>query len=169
MEDYDSTADTLEHIIQVYRNINRFCFELTVRGECHDLSKLRSPEKEIFDEFTPKLKDVEYGSEEYYNILKKMKSAVKHHQRNNRHHPEFYGDYGVEGMTLIDIVEMFCDWKASSMRSKDGNIMKSIDIGEKRHNIPPVLVRIFKNTAIALWPHTAKQDREFEILPNSEE
>lgn len=30
-------------------------------------------------------------------------------------------------MNLIDIVEMFCDWKAASERQLDGNLLKSIE------------------------------------------
>lgn len=49
-------------------------------------------------------------------------------------------------MNLLDLVEMFCDWKASSERHNDGNLLKSIDINATRFNLNPQLVKIFKNT-----------------------
>ena len=38
----------------------------------------------------------------------------------NRHHPEHFGEDGIRGMNLPDVVEMLCDWKAASERTKDG-------------------------------------------------
>lgn len=54
------------------------------------------------------------------------------------------------GMTLIDLLEMFCDWKASSMRHNDGNIRKSVEINAGRFKMSPQLVRILENTAALL-------------------
>ena len=50
-------------------------------------------------------------------------------------------------MNLVDLVEMFCDWKASSMRHIDGNLLKSIDINASRFNMSSQLKQIFINTA----------------------
>ena len=61
-----------------------------------DNSKLESPEKELFDEYTPKLKDCTYGSDEYKEFLKGLKVALDHHYANNSHHPEHY-ENGVNG------------------------------------------------------------------------
>jgi hypothetical protein len=51
-------------------------------------------------------------------------------------------------MNLMDIVEMFCDWKASVKRTKDGDINKSIEINSERFKMSPQLVNIFKNTIL---------------------
>lgn len=53
---------------------------------------------------------------------------------------------GVEGMTLIDLIEMLCDWKAASERHKDGDIMRSIEINAKRFSISDQLKTILQNT-----------------------
>ena len=53
MSDYDSTDDTLEHIGKVRENLIRIVDGLAARGLLHDASKLRTPEKEAFDEMTP--------------------------------------------------------------------------------------------------------------------
>ena len=44
-------------------------------------------EKELFDKWTPILKTLEYGSEEYKDSLKNLKVALDHHYENNSHHP----------------------------------------------------------------------------------
>lgn len=38
-------------------------------------------------------------------------------------------------MNLIDIVEMLADWKASSERQQNGNLLTSIEINAERFNI----------------------------------
>lgn len=53
---------------------------------------------------------------------------------------------GIEDMTLLDLVEMLCDWKAASERHDDGNIRKSIEVNAERFNMTPQLRRIFENT-----------------------
>lgn len=54
---------------------------------------------------------------------------------------------GIEGMDLLDLVEMFCDWKAASERHNDGNILTSITKNADRFGLSPQLVRILENTA----------------------
>src|SRR5690606_4088546 len=105
--------------------------ELTYRALNHDSSKLAEPEIGIFTEYTPKLRNSTYGSEEYKGFLEGMHGALKHHYENNSHHPEYYRD-GIRGMDLADVIEMFCDWYAATMRHEDGDIYKSIEINKKR-------------------------------------
>jgi len=143
---YDSSKDTLLHIKRVGELIYKMLLELSCRGSNHDSSKLRTPEKEVFDEYTPKLKDSTYGSEEYKTFLKEMKKALDHHYALNSHHPEHYNE-GVNDMDLIDLLEMFCDWKAASERHTDGDIYESIKINKNRFNISDQLEKILINTA----------------------
>lgn len=141
----EMNAETLEHIQVVRNNLGQFVKELTDRASLHDLSKLEAPEADIFCEYTPKLKGLTYGSDEYKECLKEMQVALDHHYANNRHHPEFH-DNGIEDMNLIDIIEMLADWKAATMRHDDGCIIKSIDINQKRFNLSDQTVMIMKNT-----------------------
>ena len=117
------------------------------RGTNHDASKLSDPEVEIFTIFTPKLKGSTYGSDEYDGFLKEMKVALDHHYKGNSHHPEYYGKKGINGMDLVDLVEMMCDWKAATMRHDDGDINKSLEINKKRFKIDDQLQEILQNTA----------------------
>src|SRR5690606_33861728 len=125
--------------------LSRVIVELEERGRVHDLSKLQSPELEGFTEYTPKLRESTYGSDEYHKNLEGLKTALNHHYANNSHHPEHY-ENGIRGMDLLDIVEMFCDWKAATMRHADGDIHKSIEINKKRFNYSEDLEQIFKNS-----------------------
>jgi hypothetical protein len=143
---YDSKTDTLLHIKRVAELMTNASSELIRRANVHDDSKLESPEKELFDEFTPKLKGCTYGSDEYKEYLKGLKVALDHHYQNNSHHPEHY-ENGVNGMDLFDLMEMLFDWKAAGERHADGNIYKSIEINKDRFNLSPQTVDIFTNTA----------------------
>ncbi len=138
--------ETMKHIERVREFIRVFVSKLVTRAVEHDKFKMEKPEVEVFAEYTPKLADTTYGSEEYMNYLKGMDVALQHHYANYRHHPEHF-DKGINDMNLVDIVEMFCDWKASSMRHNDGNLLKSIDVNASRFNMSAQLKQIFINTA----------------------
>lgn len=137
---------TMRHIETVRNYLNRAAIDLLRRGERHDQSKLRSPEVELFAEYTPKLKDTKYGSAEYQRYLRELAPALDHHYANNAHHPEFHDD-GIDGMSLLDLLEMFCDWLASSQRHNTGNVLESIKVNATRFKMSPQLVRVFQNTA----------------------
>jgi len=144
--EYDSAKETLYHIRRVSRLIHKTCNNLLDRADKHDESKLRYPEKAVFDKFTPRLNKVTYGSDEYNDdTAGEMKPALKDHYAANSHHPEHY-ENGIDGMDLLDLVEMFCDWKAASERHADGDIHRSIAINKERFSMSDQLVSIFKNT-----------------------
>ena len=147
---YDSEKDTRKHIANVSRYIETVKSYLTDRAILHDASKLLPPEKECFDEITPLLKNSTYGSEEYRATLRAMKPAIEHHQKNNRHHPEYF-ENGINGMNLIDLIEMISDWKAASERHADGDIYKSLEINKARFGISNQLAEILKNTVDYLF------------------
>ena len=145
-KDYDSEADTLKHIKRVNELLSLAATELLRRGNVHDNSKLESPEKELFDRYTPLLAGSTYGSPEYMGFLEHIKDALGHHYENNSHHPEHY-EYGINDMNLFDIIEMFFDWKAASERHNDGDIYQSIKLNRKRFAMSKQLASIFENTA----------------------
>lgn len=134
-----------KHMREVRAIIEGVCDELVERSYSHDRSKIGSDELDVFSEFTPKLRESTYGSEEYQGFLRDMKPALDHHYENNRHHPEHFED-GIDGMTLVDLVEMFADWLAATKRHADGDIRKSIEINAKRFAIPDQLRSILLNT-----------------------
>lgn len=109
---YDCTLDVKEHIRKVAYWLDDIAHQLQGRAKNHDASKLRPPEKAIFDEYTPKLKELTFGTPEYQSALAGMGEGLAHHYAHNRHHPEHFPN-GVNDMTLVDIVEMVCDWMAA--------------------------------------------------------
>ena len=114
---YDSRADTLAHIHHVRDNIGVFVAEMLRRGRSHDASKLSDVEKPRLDEVLPMLEGVAYGSPAWDDVVNQAADALAHHYRHNTHHPEHYGNDGVAGMDLFDLVEMVCDWMAAARRN----------------------------------------------------
>jgi hypothetical protein len=68
----DSRLDTFRHIQTIQKYMSRCIQNLYERARVHDQSKLVSPEVEVFDEYTPKLKESTYGSDKYKSFLKDM-------------------------------------------------------------------------------------------------
>lgn len=143
---YDSRPETLAHSQRVGELLGAIVKELIDRSSCHDRSKTLPPEVAVFDEFTPKLKQMAYGSQEYKDCLSAMGEGLAHHYAANRHHPEHFAD-GIAGMTLIDVAEMLADWKAATERMADGDLAKSLEIQQGRFGMPDQLVAILRNTA----------------------
>lgn len=119
--------------------------ELAMRSALHDQSKLQSPEKEAHDKYNPRLRQAVYGSDEYKAILAEMSDIPAYHYAHNRHHPEHHPN-GVNDMSLVDIIEMLCDWKAATERN-NGDLAKSIEISIRRFGIGDQLAQIIRNTA----------------------
>lgn len=153
---YDSTEATKKHITQVGFYITKIIDELLKRIKEHDQSKLSEPEKSVFDSVTPKLKGLTYGSAEYKESLKELGSALTHHYKNNRHHPEYFKN-GIMDMNIVDIAEMLCDWGAATARHSDGDIIKSLNIKKEKLNLSDELYNILLNTI-----------RDFQIGKNCE-
>ena len=146
---YDSRPETYEHIDAVRRNLRVIVDDLNSRADLHDKSKLVSPEVEVFDEYTPMLKEAEYGSVEYKSFLEGMKVGLKHHYAYNDHHPEHF-DSGIKDMNLMQFTEMLCDWLAAVGRTKNGDIRKSIEHNRERFGYGDELATLMLNTVEAL-------------------
>ena len=142
----ESKFKTMRHIETVRNYLDYVIREIIRRQEQHDQTKLEPPEVEIFEEYTPKLRDCTYGSSEYRKYMDEMKIAIDHHNASYRHHPEHH-DRGIHGMSLIDLIEMLCDWKAASLRHNDGDLMKSIEINQNRFGYSDELKGILINSA----------------------
>lgn len=146
MTEAECKVETIKHIERVRYYLRIITDKLTTRGVTHDKTKLESPEVELFTEFTPRLAELKYGSEEYKESLARLKPALEHHYANSRHHPEHFSK-GINDMNLVDIIEMLCDWKAAGERQRDGNLLKSIELNAQRFGYDDQLKQIFINTA----------------------
>jgi len=145
MTKYESMCETYKHKQLVSKLINQVIQSLAERAINHDNSKLEDIEADIFAQYNSKLPGSTYGSEESNQTLKDLKIALDHHYAKNRHHAEHWPN-GIKDMDLIDIIEMICDWKASTMRHNDGNILTSIDKNQDRFGYSNDMAGIFKNT-----------------------
>jgi len=149
MKKNDYIRETVEHIIIVEIFVSKLIALLKLQSENHDISKLSEPEIDYFQKYTPLLKNSVFGSKKYNQFLEDLKPALEHHYKVNRHHPNGFKN-GIKDMNLVDLIEMICDWKASSMRHKTGDIYKSLEINQKRFNYTDELKSIFKNTLLLL-------------------
>jgi Family of unknown function (DUF5662) len=140
------TEETRRHIARVQFLLADFAQRLLDRAEVHDASKLESPEAEAFAK-AGSLLGCSYGSPEYHQGLAALGPALAHHYAHNSHHPEHYGADGIRGMSLLDLVEMFIDWKAASERHATGDILRSIAQNYARFGFSEDLRRILLNTA----------------------
>jgi Family of unknown function (DUF5662) len=141
----DSTQETEAHIGKVQARIQTICNALTVRAVNHDLSKLAEPEKSGFDVLTFKLASLVYGTDAYRAALDAGKPTIAHHYAVNDHHPEHWPN-GIDDMSLLSIIEMLCDWKAASERTKQGSIAASLAHNKTRFGIGDQLAAILENT-----------------------
>jgi len=141
--------ETKKHIQNVEKYIDCIIEDLTERAVNHDSSKLEKYELNGFSEYTPKLKHSEYGSEEYKSFLKDLQPILEHHYENNDHHPEHF-ENGIMDMNLMQITEMLCDWKAATLRHKNGNIYSSIEYNQDRFDYSNEFKQILINTCRSL-------------------
>lgn len=132
-----------EHSLCVLTQLRLISKELENRGLTHDSSKLKLPEVEGWA-CNARCYTVQYGTDEYYENLERIKESLEHHYLHNRHHPEHFSN-GVAGMTLVDVLEMICDWRSmASMSSTD--IESVLDYQKERFKISDQLMQIIKNT-----------------------
>lgn len=146
----DPHPDTVRHRARVQELMGELTWLLDARAAEHDLSKTQSPEVEAFNAVTDQLAGLEYGSPEYKDALLDLGPALAHHYAQNRHHPEFFGPEGINGMTLLDLVELICDWKAASERHATGSMAQSLAVNAERFGISPQLARILSNTVSSM-------------------
>ncbi len=160
---YDCTKDVKEHVGRVQKWMRDFSTQIIDRSRWHDKSKLEEPEKSMFDKFTPRLKELTFGSDAYRQALAEMGAALKHHYQANRHHPEHY-ENGVSGMTLVDLTEMVCDWMAAAQVKETPIDLLYL---AKRFNLSDQLVEIIANTLREddLWRITNGGAVEGEYCP----
>jgi len=136
---------TKAHQVQVLIAAQKFIKALVARAVVHDQSKFEEPEASLFNKYGPKLAKTTYGSDKYKQFLVELKPALDHHYAENRHHPEHF-ENGINGMNLIDLVEMFCDWAAATLRHDDGDLAKSVQINSDRFGLSDQLTEILKNS-----------------------
>lgn len=187
MELNDSTPDTLAHRQMVIdyatdvcsRLMDRseqdnpiiadyaadFCDDIMSRAEKHDESKLHEPEKERFDYVGTHqhLGKYKYGSDEYKKSLEYLGPALKHHYEVNDHHPEHF-ENGIDGMNLMQLTELFCDWEAACHRNKDGNIYQSLEHNRERFHLSEDVFNMLRCTANVIEGAKSNAENPTDLL-----
>lgn len=142
---YDSTVDTMKHKKNIEKVFSKVIKELEYRMNVHDDSKLKHPEKETYDTYIPLLQKTKYGTEEYNKVKDKMaEDGLNHHFKMNSHHPEHY-ENGVNDMDLFDLIEMYFDWYAASLRSDTG-FKEGLENNIEKYKIDEQLASIMRHT-----------------------
>lgn len=120
-----------KHKLWVMWYIARACVALVKRGLVHDISKYSRQEAPYFEASLPRMRELEYGSEEYAAAIKSLGPALLHHYEHNAHHPEHWNG-NIDEMSPLDLIEMLCDWRAAGKRHKTGNMIQSLDVNRER-------------------------------------
>ena len=142
---FDFLCDTILHVTEVQENLEEVASELMQRGFAHDRTKFQALEFDAFVSTRDKFKKANYGSKEYQECIDIVKPAVDHHYKNNRHHTGYHKN-GIDDMSLLDIIEMLCDWKAAERRSPNKSLEDTLDFAYKKYNIGSQLGKIITNT-----------------------
>src|SRR5450755_2969819 len=129
----DYVKDLVDHKRRVADYMQIVANDLFQRAAVHDNSKFSPEEYNIYEQVFPELQKYALGSQEIKQAYEKLGPALQHHFQENRHHPEHH-ERGIDDMTLVDVLEMVCDWLAASHRSKTG-IGKGLEINRERFHI----------------------------------
>ena len=140
--------DLIQHKEWVATHLQQAATSLFHRAAVHDNSKFEPEEYDLYEEVFPELQKHAFGSEQMKLAYVRLGPALQHHLHVNRHHPEYH-ERGINGMNLLDVLEMVCDWMAASRRSQTG-IAKGLEINKERYGIDGQLFAIIKNTVAFL-------------------
>lgn len=154
---------TQQHRAEVNNILCCVTNQMRARGREHDKSKLTDKELPYFAE-AQELKGLRYGSKKYFASLAKLKPALDHHYKMNRHHPEHH-ENGIPDMNIVDVIEMLSDWLAATMRhGDDHDIFKSINFNRSRFKIKKDLAQIMWNTAIEVFGEEPEEGDHLTII-----
>lgn len=135
------------------------CRAILWRALKHDMSKFSYSEAKLLSKYIPYLENIDYGSEEYYKILNKIKPALRHHYANNMHHPEFF--HAITNISSVDLdkvyedgclmncmspldkLEMLIDWRAANHNHKNACFYDSVKKNRERFQYSRVEESLF--------------------------
>lgn len=137
-DDLKALVEMIEHNTVVRQNLSMISMAIEARAIVHDLSKFSLDEFESFVELKKIARTHPYGSVEY-DLSMKNNQAITLHFARNTHHPEHHHN-GVVDMSLLDMIEMVCDWKATNevrLRKNETAISweESMELQRKRFSL----------------------------------
>src|SRR6266487_1604582 len=149
----DYVKDLVDHKQRVAYYMQAVANDLFRRAAVHDNSKLSPEEFEAYDEAFPNFKKYAFGTEEMQAVYDRIRPALQHHFQANDHHVEHF-EHGIDDMSLVQLIEMLCDWLAASERSQV-DFSTGLEMNRKRFHIDDQLFGILKSTVIQIAPHKA--------------
>lgn len=166
-------SDTLDHMSTVAAILKTFgimydselnqqdAIDILLLSQTHDSSKLYNrEERALYIKLSINLKDVKYGTPEYFDIMSRN-DVIQLHYKNNKHHPEHY-EGGIYDMSPVYLLEMLADWMASHYRKSkafDAAFNEYLEFNRKRFNINDELFIRIENTFISL-------SKNIKVVPN---
>ena len=137
----------LGHRHDVSRCLSVLVESLMDRSVCHDLDKFH-PEVvdkhcEMFENFQKNRPP--YGTPEYDQVRERFAQILERHYQANRHHPEHFRN-GIEGMNLVDVMEMVCDWVAAT--PKDQDLFDAVGLNCSKYGIDRQLMCLIVKTIL---------------------
>lgn len=147
LRDRRCEVETRKHQQRVAHFLRRFACALMERADRHDASKLGEFELPILAVANERLHGLTYGTPEYKEQIRAidMRPFLDHHYAENDHHPQHF-ENGIDDMSLIQLVEMLCDWRAATERHDDGDIFESIQYNTDRFGISKQLAMMMETT-----------------------
>lgn len=129
-------AEILRHNGIVSHLLRQLARKLEERADLHDNSKFNWDELEGFIEFKALARVHPFGTEAYYQAQEKYKPAIDLHMSRNPHHPEYYGG-DLNKMSLIDFMEMICDWTGATITYARLNFEEGLEVQKQEFDIQP--------------------------------
>lgn len=130
--------------------------ELYYRLKNHDNDKLLPENRKEIIKFSYEINKYEYGTKEYFDTINKYSNIINKHYILNSHHPEHYKN-GYGDMSIIDKIEMICDWVACIINKND-NFDSNINKNNDRFDIPNKDIMKIINTASYLYYNYLSND-----------
>lgn len=129
-------ADILRHNGVVSHLLRRLARKLEERADLHDNSKFSLDELEGFIGFKEAARVHPFGTPEYYQAQERFQPTIDLHMSRNSHHPEHYNG-NLDRMSLMDFMEMLCDWGGAIAIYGQLDFEKSLEIQQQEFDIQP--------------------------------
>ena len=140
------TKSLAKHIGFIRDDLIEIIHQLYLRALHHDDSKWTDDERPYYEKSDEAVNFYGKDIDSYEELLKITAPitapAIKHHFEVSKHHPEHYKN-GVNDMSLVDIIEMVCDWHSSA---KTRGLPLDCEFNFKRFGIDEQLQKIIENT-----------------------
>lgn len=155
----NTTKSIRNHKRNVRKRMLFIADEIIKRADMHDDSKLDYPELGWLVAMDKEGR-APYGSEAYFEKMKRWDCFFKHHYRENTHHPDHYDDK-TYGMNIIDIVEMMCDVISYFDELESTKAFEIIDEQAERFGLSEELASILKATLTTYFAYIKDVKPEF--------